>query len=79
MDVINHGRQIPVGIQVVVSSLESPIDRPEIVQEGNNVFWIGGYTCIKFAYGNVRELQIPPGFFFLCLNISLNEGFEILP
>jgi len=56
--IINHGRWIPVGIQVVVSSLEWSIGCPVLVQESKLVFWIGGCSCIKFGYGNVRDLQL---------------------
>ena len=40
---------------------------PVLAQESNNVFWIGGYHYIKFGYGNELDLQILPGFFFICL------------
>ena len=40
-EVINHRRRIPVGIQVVVSSLEWPLNRVEPVQVSNQVLRIG--------------------------------------
>jgi hypothetical protein len=40
-EVINHGRRIPVGIQVVVSSLEWSRNRVELVQVSNQVLRIG--------------------------------------
>jgi hypothetical protein len=40
-DVINHGRRIPVGIQVVVSSLEWSRSREELVQVSSEVLRIG--------------------------------------
>ena len=52
---------------MVVSSREWSAGRQELVQEGRDVLRIGCYSCIKFRYGNVRDLQLLPGLFFVCL------------
>ena len=52
---------------MVVSSHEWSIRCQELVQEGRIVFRIGSYSCIKFRYGNVRDLERLPSLFFICL------------
>jgi len=39
----------------------------DLVQEGRKVLRIGSYPCIKFRYGNVRDLERLPTLFFKCL------------
>ena len=50
---------------MVVSSQEWSIGCPELVQKGRKVLRIGGYSRIKFGYGNVRDLQLLAGLFFI--------------
>ena len=52
---------------MVVRSREWSIRCQELVQEGRKVLRIGSYSCIKFRYGNVRDLQLLPSLFFICL------------
>jgi hypothetical protein len=65
--VINHGRRIPVGIQVIVSSLEWPRSRPELVQEKTEVLRIGSYLGVEFGNRDVSDFQLLPTLFFICL------------
>jgi hypothetical protein len=64
---INHGRRVPVGIQVVVSLREWSHSRPELVQESSEVLWIGSQLGLKFGNGDVSDLQLLSGLFFICL------------
>ena len=52
---------------MVVSSQEWSIGCPELVQEGREVLRIANYSRIEFRYGNIRDLQLLPSPFFICL------------
>ena len=64
-DVINHGRRIPVGIQVIICSLEWSRSRPELVQDTRKVLRIGSYFGIDFGNGDVRDLHLLPSLSFI--------------
>lgn len=79
-EVIDHRRRIPVGIQVVVSSLEWSLNRVEPVQVSNQVLRIGSESGIKFRNGDVSDLQLLPGLFFVRLEYfieRLNRGIVV--
>jgi hypothetical protein len=65
--VFDHGRRVPVRIQVVFSPLEWPRSRPELVQVSRKVLRVGCQSCIKFGNGDVSYLHFLPGFLFIRL------------
>ena len=64
---INHGRRIPLGVQVVVSSLEWSHGRPELVQVTREVPRIGSQSCIEFGNRDVSHLQLLSSLFLIRL------------
>jgi hypothetical protein len=66
-DVIKHRGRIPVGIQVVVSSLEWSRSRPELVQDTREVLRIGSYLGIELGNGDVSDLHLLSSLFFIRL------------
>jgi hypothetical protein len=74
--VINHRRRIPVGIQVVVSSLEWHRICPDLVQDSRQIFRIGGYSGFIFGNGDVRHLQLLPSLFVICLEYLIERLFK---
>ena len=71
--VINHGRRIPIRIQVVVSSLEWTRSRPEFVQVSGKVFRVCSQSCLKFGNGDVSNLHFLPGLFFIRLEYFIER------
>ena len=58
--VINHRRRIPVGIKVVVSSLEWHRMCPDLVQDSRQILRIGSHSGFIFGNGDVSHLQLLP-------------------
>jgi hypothetical protein len=74
--VINHRRRIPVGIQVVVSSLEWHRICPDLVQDSRQILRIGSYSGPIFGNGDVSHLQLLPSLFFICLEYLVERLFK---
>jgi hypothetical protein len=66
-EVINHRRRIPVGVQVIVRSLERSRSRPELLKVRNQVLRVGSQFGFEFGNGDVSDLQLLPGLFIIRL------------
>ena len=74
--VINHRRRIPVGIQVVVSSLEWHRICPDLVQDSRQILRIGSYSGFILGNGDVGHLQLLPSLFFIRLEYFVDRLFK---
>ena len=60
---------------MVVSSLEWPRGRPELVQESKDVLRIGSKSDIEFGNGNVSDLRLLPCLFLVRLEYFVERLF----
>jgi hypothetical protein len=75
-DVIDNGRGIPVGIQMIVGLRIRSRGGPKLVQESTQVLGIGGQLRVEFGNRNVSDLQLLPTLFFVRFEYLIERLFQ---